>query len=130
SPVKEGPLRSWNNGGAGVRLMDQLARGIGKGSRRVGKAMGSVATQALKALRSGLRAKGSGGLEAIVSRIGKAIDRADLGKKAERRLTKHLRGIDKQLTRMGRKYDKAVEKLRNLQQARADMAAGVRDNLR
>lgn len=28
SPVKEGPLRSWNNGGAGRRLVDMLALGL------------------------------------------------------------------------------------------------------
>lgn len=32
SPVKEGPLTSWNNGGAGKRLMGMLADGIDAGS--------------------------------------------------------------------------------------------------
>lgn len=33
SPVKEGPLRSWNNGGAGVKLAEMLAGGLDKGNR-------------------------------------------------------------------------------------------------
>ncbi|HKY57658.1 MAG TPA: hypothetical protein VJL80_06445 [Aeromicrobium sp.] len=32
SPVKEGPLRSWNNGGAGKRLVGLLADGLGQTS--------------------------------------------------------------------------------------------------
>lgn len=28
SPVREGPLRSWNNGGAGIRLLGMLTEGI------------------------------------------------------------------------------------------------------
>lgn len=39
SPVKLGPLRSWNNGGAGKRLMDLLAGGIEGGTRTVQSAM-------------------------------------------------------------------------------------------
>lgn len=33
SPVKEGPLRSWNNGGAGVKLAEMLAGGLDKGNK-------------------------------------------------------------------------------------------------
>lgn len=39
SPVKEGPLRSWNNGGAGKRLMTMLADGITDGSPAVQRVM-------------------------------------------------------------------------------------------
>lgn len=39
SPVKVGPLRSWNNGGAGKRLMDMLASGIADSANEVDKAM-------------------------------------------------------------------------------------------
>lgn len=39
SPVKFGPLRSWNNGGAGKRLMDLLADGIEGSTRTVQGAM-------------------------------------------------------------------------------------------
>lgn len=44
SPVKMGPLRSWNNGGAGRRLMDLLAEGIEGSSRTVQGAI-DAATQ-------------------------------------------------------------------------------------
>lgn len=44
SPVKMGPLRSWNNGGAGKRLMDLLAGGIEGSARTVQGAM-DAATQ-------------------------------------------------------------------------------------
>lgn len=39
SPVKEGPLTSWNNGGAGKRLMAMLAGGIDASSDLPGDAM-------------------------------------------------------------------------------------------
>lgn len=39
SPVKEGPLRSWNNGGAGKRLMALLADGITASETKVAEAM-------------------------------------------------------------------------------------------
>jgi hypothetical protein len=39
SPVKEGPLTSWNRGAAGVRLMDLLVSGIVRGRASVGRAL-------------------------------------------------------------------------------------------
>lgn len=43
SPVKTGPLTSWNNGGAGVRLMRQLADGITSQADTVAAAAAHVA---------------------------------------------------------------------------------------
>lgn len=45
SPVKEGPLTSWNNGAAGVRLMDLLAKGIKKGGKKVKETLRGVLDQ-------------------------------------------------------------------------------------
>ena len=42
SPVKEGPLTSWNNGGAGKRLMELLAGGITASETKVAEAMAKV----------------------------------------------------------------------------------------
>jgi tape measure domain-containing protein len=42
SPIKAGPLKSWNNGGAGKRLMALLAAGIEKGAPAAVRAMGSA----------------------------------------------------------------------------------------
>lgn len=42
SPVKEGPLKSWNNGGAGKRLIDLLAYGLGS-TKPIRAAMSTVA---------------------------------------------------------------------------------------
>lgn len=39
SPIKDGPLRSWNKGGAGIRLMGLLRDGIVKGSPGVQAAL-------------------------------------------------------------------------------------------
>ena len=39
SPIKDGPLKSWNNGGAGKRLMGFLAYGIDQGSGQVRTSM-------------------------------------------------------------------------------------------
>lgn len=43
SPVKEGPLTSWNNGGAGKTLMGLLAKGIADGSDEPSNAMEAAA---------------------------------------------------------------------------------------
>lgn len=45
SPIKWGPLKGWNNGGAGKRLMDLLASGIDKGALGAVKAMASATSQ-------------------------------------------------------------------------------------
>jgi hypothetical protein len=46
--VKEGPLTSWNNGGAGKRLMDQLASGILAGKSKVASATAEVAREVVR----------------------------------------------------------------------------------
>lgn len=48
SPVKEGPLRSWNRGGAGKRLMAMLAEGISKGGPAVERAIEKVTAKIAK----------------------------------------------------------------------------------
>lgn len=50
SPVKEGPLTSWNNGGAGKRLMDELVYGIGARQSAVRAAMSRVSGTLAKSL--------------------------------------------------------------------------------
>lgn len=52
SPVKEGPLRSWNNGGAGKRLMDLLADGISSSEAKVASAMQRTLTKVVEAAES------------------------------------------------------------------------------
>jgi len=42
SPIKWGPLKGWNNGGAGKRLMELLAAGIDKGAGTAVRAMGAA----------------------------------------------------------------------------------------
>jgi len=42
SPIKWGPLKSWNNGGAGKRLMELLAKGITSGAPTATRAMSSA----------------------------------------------------------------------------------------
>lgn len=45
SPIRWGPLKSWNNGGAGKRLMELLAGGIDKGALSAVRAMSSATSQ-------------------------------------------------------------------------------------
>lgn len=52
SPVKEGPLKSWNNGGAGKRLMDLLADGITKGEAKVAESMQKALGKAVDAAQA------------------------------------------------------------------------------
>ncbi|MAE64160.1 MAG: hypothetical protein CMJ18_07775 [Phycisphaeraceae bacterium] len=54
SPVKEGPLTSWNNGGAGKRLMDALAKGIADGGDKPAGATKMVVGKIADALESQL----------------------------------------------------------------------------
>lgn len=51
SPVKEGPLRSWNRGGAGKRLMQLLIDGINASTGKVGKSVERVMDGIDKALK-------------------------------------------------------------------------------
>lgn len=70
SPIKEGPLKSWNNGGAGKRLMVMLASGL-RETRPVEEAMaaaaGKIALVPPSVSRSAIRpslAMTQGGLQA------------------------------------------------------------------
>lgn len=63
SPIKDGPLKSWNNGGAGRRLMGFLADGIKSGTPAVAKA----ATASAAAVKSAYAA--NGGLLAEASQV-------------------------------------------------------------
>lgn len=63
SPIKEGPLKSWNNGGAGKRLIGMLALGL-RDTRPIRAAM-TVATKAIAeptALARPVAAMAGGGL--------------------------------------------------------------------
>lgn len=70
SPVKTGPLTSWNNGGAGKRLMGMLATGIDAGSNGVAKsaerAAKKVGKKLMKALKDAIKDK-RGGLADLTS---------------------------------------------------------------
>ena len=58
SPIKWGPLKNWNNGGAGQRLMDLVALGITKATPKTVKAAKTAFEKigdALKATRDDLR---------------------------------------------------------------------------
>lgn len=79
SPVREGPLRSWNNGGAGKRLVGMLADGLGD-TAPVDRAMaglsGRVAVAprvAASQLRDELDGRRGGGRESDADVIYRAI---------------------------------------------------------
>lgn len=58
SPIKEGPLKSWNNGGAGIRLMDAFASGVTSSLPDLQRASARVAA-AVGSSFSGMNALGS-----------------------------------------------------------------------
>jgi phage-related protein len=60
SPVKEGPLRSWNNGGAGLRLGEMLAEGLRKAPSVVTPAAGAMAAGVTTGTAGGVAGSGSG----------------------------------------------------------------------
>jgi hypothetical protein len=70
SPVKEGPLRSWNNGGAGKRLVRLLASGL-KDTRPVDLAMarlsGNLSTTGSLSVAAGVAAAGAPGSAVVGS---------------------------------------------------------------
>src|SRR5690606_1868548 len=83
SPVKEGPLTSWNNGGAGKRLGGMLADGlrssvptIADASRAMSTAAGFIApgTAGMSSPRLGEPFSGS----SVAARGGEFVTRADL----------------------------------------------------
>ena len=53
SPVKDGPLVSWNNGGAGVRLAGMLADGLNQSTREVSRASVNLARSVTSPFASG-----------------------------------------------------------------------------
>jgi hypothetical protein len=61
SPVKEGPLRSWNNGGAGIRLGEMLAEGLRKAPSVVASAAGTMAAGVATGTTGAAAGAGSGG---------------------------------------------------------------------
>lgn len=95
SPVKEGPLKSWNNGGAGKRLVGLLVQGLKagekdaeKGAIGVAKAISKPVTRLDRLARRVMRGLRRG----IVSeypRFSKAI--VELGKKLEKDAPKGLK---------------------------------------
>jgi hypothetical protein len=78
SPIKEGPLTSWNNGGAGKRLIDLLALGLAD-THSVDRAMTNVATNVASSLaapdvvRPALAMASSGVAAGVSSNGGPAI---------------------------------------------------------
>jgi hypothetical protein len=64
SPVKEGPLRAWNNGGAGKRLMDQLIAGIRARQAAVARAVSNVSGLINTSIEGGFAARPSVALAA------------------------------------------------------------------
>jgi len=61
SPVKTGPLTSWNNGGAGKRLGGMLADGLSASQRQVAAASAGLAGSVAMPVAGGIGAAGSGG---------------------------------------------------------------------
>jgi phage-related protein len=94
SPVKEGPLTSWNNGGAGKRLMRSLSYGIDAGGsdvagsmRRVAAAVATTpldgratyaATAARAAAPRSAATQGQGLTDSDIDRLVRALERANL----------------------------------------------------
>ncbi|WP_159083899.1 hypothetical protein [Nocardioides terrigena] len=73
SPIKWGPLKNWNNGGAGKRLMDLVSKGIEKGTpKALSAAEGAFGKigDALKKTRDGLQ----GTLEGLKSDFASLAD--------------------------------------------------------
>lgn len=94
SPIKWGPLKSWNNGGAGKRLMAGVADGIRDGERGV-RAAGEVAVSGL-AGASAVRGGGgaafapTGGGNLYVT-INGALDPIAVGRQVEKVLLQFQR---------------------------------------
>ena len=79
SPVKEGPLTSWNNGGAGKRLGGLLADGLDASQAAVAAAsarMASAVSVGSVSMDIGSAASSAGGLEPVAIRA--ALDGATL----------------------------------------------------
>lgn len=79
SPVKEGPLRSWNDGKGGVsaagrRLADGLAVGIARGTGGVQKSMKGIADAVANSTEK-TRREASRSLERLVDAARRAVDR-------------------------------------------------------
>jgi hypothetical protein len=74
SPVKTGPLTSWNNGGAGKKLIDLLIKGLTGSQSQVAAAAASVASTLQKAVDAYLNQKSS--LAKKIAADATAVDKA------------------------------------------------------
>lgn len=77
SPVKEGPLKSWNGGGAGIRLMRMLGDGIEAGGPEVAKKMGDALDKVRDTVKSKLQDI-KGQFDSLASSVGQAFAPDDL----------------------------------------------------
>lgn len=90
SPIKDGPLKSWNNGGAGKRLMALLAGGIRAGAPGVRTSM-SNALDPSYSLRGLLLASGGGGAPIQITIQTGVGDPVAIGREVDRVLTAYAR---------------------------------------
>lgn len=117
SPVKEGPLTSWNKGGAGKRLMQMLESGISDGESGLKKTMDRISkaivdAQDLKKTKKGM-SKGQRARVAAFNKNAKAET-----KEMQRAVNEQL----KALTGLSRQIDTAKGQLQSLKDARSSMA--------
>jgi hypothetical protein len=97
SPVKEGPLKSWNNGGAGKRLVDSLAEGMSD-TRPVRRASEGVAREiaAGPVRQVASRPARSAGTTVNIT-INGALDPIAVGRQIEQIMVTYQRSVTRQL---------------------------------
>lgn len=106
SPVKEGPLRSWNNGGAGKRLMKMLVLGIKDGQPGVEKQMSKV-----------------------TAAIDRSLKNKQISKSQAAAMKAEVKATEKHLNKIARSYEKHAAKLKQLQDDRASMKASIASSI-
>lgn len=114
SPIKAGPLKSWNNGGAGKKLMELLAQGIAAGSKGVLSAAATIA----KKIRESLAAKEISGAQANLALRVLSSGSTALARVADRRLA------------VAAKLRVAQERLSEAIKVRNEFWTNIRDNTR
>lgn len=139
SPVKEGPLKAWNDGHPGRELMSMLTMGIYKGLPQVKKA----ASTAAGGIQQGLAARLKDGtvgdaLQSILDKIDKTLENRNkkMGKAAAKALQRSaaemsaaVRQVGRSLAGLTREYTRAADRLVALRDAHKDMVSSIADSL-
>lgn len=130
SPVKEGPLKAWNNGAAGKKLMGMLAQGIASQARKMaGTVKRSVADPLVAGVAEGLKESEQKSINKAVRSLSTSLRKALKGLDASDSMgwVREVNRALKEHARAARQVGKGSIYFKNVNQAIGQGALRMRD---